>query len=104
MKRPKSIRVGPFDVAIVPMHEIHAETDRGNYAHDKHEIRLLDRYASSTSEAEVLLHEILHSIWATYNVKDEDKEERVVTTIAIGLAQVLRDNKDLAEWLRAALK
>jgi len=104
MKRPKSLRVGPFDIAIVPMHEIHQATDLGNYAYDKHEIRLLDSYVNKKLEAEVLLHEVLHAVYSIYNIKDDDREERIVSIMATGLAQVLRDNRPFADWLRGSLK
>jgi hypothetical protein len=104
MKRPKSIRVGPFDVSVAQMPPGEPEADYGDYEDSKLRIQMAATFASPAQEAETFIHEILHAIWTTYNVKDEDKEERTVATLAIGLAQVLRDNKDLAEWLRDALK
>jgi len=48
---------------------------------------------------ETLLHEILHGIYWSYNIHDEDKEERIVTTIAVGLSQVFTDNPKISKYL-----
>lgn len=52
----------------------------------------------------VILHEILHIIWDQAALQDGDTEERIVTAMANGLSQVLRDNDSLpheiVSWLR----
>ena len=47
-----------------------------------------------------LLHEVLHGICYVYNIGlEHEEEERIVTTIANGLIQVLQDNPKLLEEL-----
>ena len=51
-----------------------------------------------------LLHEILHVIWDDASLKDEDGEERVITALANGLSQVIRDNPDVIKFITQGLK
>ena len=41
---------------------------------------------------ETLLHEILHAIYCEFSLKDEDKEEEIVTLMARGLRTICIDN------------
>jgi hypothetical protein len=43
-------------------------------------------------KAETLLHEILHAIWDVYSVKKGDGEERIITSLAMGVSACIRDN------------
>jgi len=49
---------------------------------------------------EVTLHEVLHAIWHNYNMNDQDDEERTVSQMAMGLAQVLVDNPELLRYIK----
>lgn len=53
--------------------------------------------------ANTLLHEILHAIWYQYQIKDEDKEERIVHTTANGLCFVMQANPDVFAWIQSQL-
>lgn len=44
---------------------------------------------------EVLLHELLHAICYVYVIKDEDKEERIVSILGTALACLFQDNPSL---------
>ena len=51
-----------------------------------------------------VVHETLHAVWHSANLPDEGvDEEDVVTCLANGLQQVLRDNPEFAVWWCAAV-
>lgn len=54
---------------------------------------------SDSHTKETLLHEINHCIFWAYNMKEGDNEERIVTTISIGLSQVFNDNPKIYKFL-----
>lgn len=101
MTRPTSIRVGPYDVRIIKMAAsvgAHGEFDDTDMT-----IAVKDEYSSPPYEVDTWLHELLHAIWFTQNIKDGDGEERTVRQMATGLTQVFRDNPDLLRWLLGRL-
>lgn len=104
MKLPKKVKIGPYDYAIVSLDKSDAEENYGTFASEEQEIRLRDSFKSSHMMADTLLHEILHGIWFVHGIVVRDGEERVIGQMATGLTQVLRDNPDLVEFLRANLK
>ena len=53
---------------------------------------------------EIAVHELLHAIWANYNIQDEDDEERTVSQLATGLTQVLLDNPELLKYIQSQVK
>ena len=55
-------------------------------------------------QAETLIHEILHAIWASRQIQEPIDEEGAVSQLASGLATVLRDNPRLAPALISAFK
>lgn len=59
---------------------------------------------SSQQQADTLIHEILHAIWATRGLPDKVCEEECVTRLASGLATVIRDNAALWHSIGLALK
>ena len=54
--------------------------------------------------ADTFLHEIMHAVWHEYNLQDDDREERIVHTLATGLTQVMHDNPELLTWLKKQTK
>src|SRR5690348_5942109 len=104
MKRPKTLRIGPFDIDIGLLPTEDEAANFGNYENEKQKIGLRKEYSNARQEAEVLLHETIHAVWDIYQLRDVDKEERAVASISIGLAQVMRDNKEFMDYLRQALK
>jgi hypothetical protein len=57
----------------------------------------MDTTATDSVQLDTLLHEILHGIWWTGALEDEDKEERIVSVLATGLVQVFKDNPSILE-------
>lgn len=94
------LKIAAFDFNVVSWHNRAADASGcfGECSTSEQLIRIADNL-SPTRLRDILLHEILHAIWWAYRLADEDKEERTVTTLATGLAQVLRDNPKLREFL-----
>lgn len=99
---PTPIRIGPIDHQVIELDSVEAMADRrlGDYnSFHGHVIRVKIDGENDWSIADTLIHEILHGIYRTYSVSDDDGEERVVSVMATGLTQVFRDNPRLVKWL-----
>jgi hypothetical protein len=103
---PKSVRVGPYDIALEPMTPArqHTEDATGYFAYAETKIAFEAHPVSGPYAADTLIHEISHAIYYVYGIKSEDDEERTVSTLSTGLVQVFRDNPWLLGWLKKALK
>lgn len=106
MKLPTSVQIGHLRVSVSPM------SDRGTsrkhavgwYDDERAEIEVLDTLAPQL-KAEILLHEMLHCACLVANTGlDGDEEERVVAGLAPVLLMMLRDNPDLFQQMREAMK
>lgn len=85
------VRVGhrEFDVTSFPDgfgEKLDGETDFGAL-----KIRVHDGLCASVYAA-TLTHEVLHVLWDEYCLKPDDTEERIVTAMANGICQFMRDN------------
>lgn len=97
---PSSIRVAAFDVAVVEWNH-HAATAAGRFG-EWSAIECCMRVDPTVNPMKVLdtlLHEINHAIYWSYGMEDEDKEERIVGTMATAWAQIYRDNPKLVSWI-----
>lgn len=97
---PTSVRVAAFDVTIEDWTPIasHAAGRFGEFSN----LEMLIRVDSSVNPMKVLdtlIHEINHAIYWAYGIEDEDKEERIVGTMATAWAQIYRDNPDLLRFI-----
>lgn len=101
---PRSIKIGPYDYAVVKLDKSDAGRNYGAFASEDQEIRLRDSFKSKHMLADTLLHEILHGIWFVHGIVARDGEERIIGQMATGLTQVLRDNPALVSFLKAHLK
>ena len=106
MKLPDKIRIGYQDIVIEREKASFSKpTDSyGEYDHRKNSITI-------QSEANTLIHEILHgisyinSLTVSGQPLDTDsKEEVVINQITNGLIQVFRDNPWLSDYLKNRLK
>jgi antirestriction protein ArdC len=100
----KSVRIGPFDIAISEMEPSQAKGHYGFYDGELHQIQLRAQFANPKQWAETLLHEIGHGIFDVYGINPKDGEERIVRQFAIGQSQVMRDNQALFMEMLKALK
>jgi hypothetical protein len=102
---PQSIRVGPYDVAVVLVDAFEDDDDcYGYFSNDPPTIQLLQRYASPVLAVDTVLHEIAHAIWwASALPKKRCDEERAIAALAPGFVQVFRDHPELLEWIKSSL-
>ena len=99
----KSIRVGPFDIAIKQLEGEQRDTCLGMFSETTLSIQMREAYATDQQEAETLLHELLHAIYCVFGVKAADKEERIISQMSIGMALVIGENHELIDWLKEKL-
>lgn len=102
---PQSVRVGPFDYRVQswPSREASAADRFGECDRFNNVIRVRDDISRQRS-AETMIHEILHAVWDTQGLGDNETEERIVTCFGLGLSQVIRDNPDFVAWVQQNLE
>jgi hypothetical protein len=99
----KSVRVGPFDLAIKPLNVEDRDKCLGMFSETQMSILMRETYGNDQQEAETFLHELLHAIYSVFGVHPEDTEERMINQMSIGMATVIRDNAGLMDWLKEKL-
>lgn len=102
---PAIIRVGPFDIQIIKWPQVSATAAHrwGEFSAAEQVIRIDSEMVTPFKAVDSILHEIGHVISWAYDIKDEDKEERRITTMATGWTQVYRDNRWLLQWIEKTL-
>jgi len=98
MNLPEYIKVGPYDISVRVISSELAARLKEDGDFDGETIHIADGQRGPQL-ADTILHELLHAIYATFGLKDEDEEERIVSALATGLVGVLRDNPNFARWL-----
>jgi len=104
---PSSIRVGYRTYRIEVWHPAAASGARryGECGHIERVMRI-DTSIGPIQAAETLLHEILHAISSASYAQElfsGNNEERAIVGASAGLTQVMRDNRELRDWLYWAL-
>jgi len=101
MKLPKTVKIGGLNFAIKLADEPIVLEEQGEKEHGglidygTTTITLYKGFSDEYLEL-ILLHEIIHGIWEHMTIDSSvDEEETVVSKLANGLHQVLKDNKDL---------
>jgi hypothetical protein len=102
---PKAIRVAAYDIKVInwDTHTACANRRFGEFCALEFCIRV-DATVDPMKVLNTLIHEINHAVYWAYGLEDEDKEERVVSTMAIGWTQIYRDNPHLIRWIEATSK
>jgi hypothetical protein len=103
---PKSIRIGPFTIPVFIKDMPKDEEGRilfGLYT-PASSIELNTTAPNAIHAADTMLHEVLHGVYGNAGLGPMSQEEQVVSAIATGLTQVLRDNPKLVAWLTKALR
>jgi hypothetical protein len=98
---PSSFRVAAFDISIEIKDGNWAGTENkwGMFTAIEQKICIQGDMPNKYKFIDTLLHELNHAVWWAYGIEDEDKEERVVGTMATGWTQLYRDNPEFAKWL-----
>ena len=102
---PRRIKIGKFVHKIEFTDDMKVKDGRvGEYSR----LRTIRVRPGQDHELEILIHEMLHGIFASYNlhyqikrlgVQPRQTEEFIVGKLAKGIAQVLKDNPDLATYI-----
>lgn len=102
---PASIRVGPYDIALIVESPEWAEenTAFGLFKFWLMTIQLSSEQPSPIHMLDTFLHEVNHAVWYVQGIKPRDSEERKVTAISTAWAQTYRDNPWLLDIIRAAI-
>ena len=98
MTLPTHIKVGPFDFKIVSIDKDLGRRLREDGDFDGESIHVT-KGQRGPQLADTVLHELLHAVFATFCLKDEDEEERIVSVLATGIVGILRDNQKFGKWL-----
>ena len=98
MTLPTHIKVGPFDFAVLPISQDLGRRLREDGDFDGDCIHVT-KGQRGPALADTVLHELLHAVFATFCLKDEDDEERIVSAMATGIVGILRDNPKFGKWL-----
>jgi len=97
---PKKIKIGHYIFDVCNMTKDlrkHGEVF-GVCDQTKQKIHI-DVTATPAVLRDTLLHEIMHGVYWMFNLEDENKEEKIVSSLATGLLAVFRDNPEVAKFL-----
>jgi hypothetical protein len=99
------VRIGHLDFTIKEMANVNAKDSYGLYVPDAQEIHVCSGLTPH-KHAEILIHEILHGIVDAQSLQFvlKDNEEQVVRSIAIELADTIRQNQKLFTFLVKCLR
>jgi hypothetical protein len=105
MNLPRSLRIGAYDIAIVPMTpaQVQAAGASGSFSPAELIIRI-EPIGNPVAVVDTLLHEIGHAIYHAYLLESADPEERTVATMATAWTQIYRDNPGLLDWISGMLE
>jgi hypothetical protein len=97
---PKSLRIGniQYEILIVRPSENYGRQYGSGW------IEIAEDQGTGVRAVETVIHEITHAIYDAYVIRPEDDEERTVTTLAKGWAQVYYDNPALLRWMSKVIK
>jgi hypothetical protein len=97
---PKSLRIGniKYEILIVRPSENYGRQYGTGW------IEIGEDQETGVRAIETVIHEVTHAIYDAYVIRAGDDEERTVTTLAKGWAQVYYDNPALLRWMAKAAK
>lgn len=100
------IAFSPRDIRVRPMYpdEVASSYADADGLFWEHPVEIAVRSTTTPyRQAEVLIHEIIHAIWAARGLKARASEETVCTHLGEALATVFRDNPQVLHALVGAL-
>ncbi len=100
---PNIIKVAGFDI-IMREYQLHRSVSDNNWGRFSANEMLIEIDMTRPSKLHILdtlIHEINHAVYWIYNIYDDDKEERIVSTFAKAWLQIYRDNPDLLRFINA---
>lgn len=103
MKLPSPISVAGMTYTIVYGDKMIQNEDKCGECHNQTGSIRIAVGMGEDMTVNTVIHEVLHAIYHCYGIEDKDEEERVVNTMATGLFQVLKDNKNLFNFIRRGI-
>ena len=97
MKIPKKLKIGNVTYTISQLLEDQKDDYYGTGSFKYQWIKIDFKQLSKDHIGETFLHEIIHQILDQHKFVDESRDEKLVSTLASGLYQVLKDNSLLKE-------
>ena len=100
-KPPATIQVADLLFAVVPLSPNSSEASEKYGVTDLQSSTI--HYAENQTDDRLrntILHEVFHACWNRANLKDDDREERIVTGLANVFIQVLQDNPEWVKWIK----
>lgn len=103
---PSVVKVACFDIEIEvwTSHRATTESKFGLWSAIEQKIGVDGSIINIYKFLDTLIHEINHAIWWAYGIEDDDKEERVVATMATGWVQIYRDNPGLLKFIQENIR
>ena len=99
MKIPKKIKIGGLWFEVKESQEVANQSNVFGSLHSRQQKIFLEKSETQQRKEQTFFHEILHGIWQQaglcerYRGDQEKIEEEIVSALASGLYQVLKDNK-----------
>lgn len=102
---PDSIRIGPFDIDIIPL-TVQQSDDSGRWGEfsSRHQNIKFCVECDPIVALDTFIHEVLHAVHWSMNIQEGANEEAIVSSTATGLTGVFRDNPELLPWMSRVLK
>ena len=91
----KTIRIGGIDYEIIFYDGAIEPNLMGREHYDTCKI-YINKDNAPARQAQTLIHEVLHILYANGGLEEGDSEERIVTVLSTGLNQVLEDNYNVS--------
>ena len=92
MKIPKKLKIGNVIYTISQLLEDQKDDYYGSGSYKYQWIKLDFKQLSKEHLEEVFFHEIIHQILVQRKFTEESNNEQLVSTLAVGFYQVLKDN------------
>lgn len=102
MKRPNRLQVAPFTYRVESREGWARDTGNSANCISDDQLIITDPNLSYEGEREVVLHEVLHALWAQTTlakVHEPEAEEAIIWTLAPRLFGFLKDNPEFVKWL-----
>jgi hypothetical protein len=99
---PKTVRVGPHNIPFGLLTGKEAEECNGMYY--DFQLLLQPTYKSGSIAVDIVLHELIHCVFKITGIAPKAGEEHIVSALAPCLAQIIRDNPELIEWMQETVR
>lgn len=98
---PEKLRIGPYDIKVKLVIDLKNESQEiwGAYMPNDFTLVFNTIQPNCHHATVVVLHEIGHAVYSVYECYPKDSEERLISVLSMGWAQVYRDNPTLLEWI-----